>query len=245
MPGGVGRVQNSVGSVRDRVLEFLANYGEKGFAVLRAAVEATLSRQERGVRLGDFSFRDVQARLKAWGIEYNPSMLLRILERGYGIIETSYRSGNQHWWRFIDLSSAVEALEEYEHGVNTILEDDGDVDVEQEVLRAQIAALGLDEIIEALRRLALKPRLSRSDRKVFEQIAFSKLDRIAKLIEKAEEYSDVFEREITLMKEAIRLASKVSRKLLSMQTTASSASKTLLKMSIGMSSTSLDSMEED
>ena len=103
-PAGVG--------VRERLLEFLANYGERGLAVVRAAVEAALAgRGSPGVRLGDFSYREVVARLRSWGLDYNPSMLLRILERDYGVIETTYRSSNQHWWRFLDLNAVLSHAE--------------------------------------------------------------------------------------------------------------------------------------
>lgn len=212
-------------TVRHRVLEFLASYGEKGYNVLRAAVEATLNSPEAGVRLGDFSYREVVRALRSRGVEYNPSMLLRILERDYGVIETSYHSGNQHWWRFVDLAAVVDALEDYERGEQP--EIGGDLGEEDEggeeepvledpritVLQAQFAALGIDEVYEKLEKLALKPRLSKQDRLVFSKIAFEYLDLIASLYEKMSEYEDVFREELEVLAKTLRLASQVARKM--------------------------------
>lgn len=204
--------------VRERVLEFLAEYGERGYAVLRAAVDAALaSRGRRGVRLGDFSHREVVARLKAWGIDYNPSMLLRALERGYGVIETSYRSSNQHWWRFLDLDAVVEALEAYDRGVEAAEpagEEDEELDPETELLRIQIASIDPEGVLEELRRLAAKPRLARQDLARLRMLAFNELELAAKLLRRAGELG--YEGpEVEMLREVLRLASRLSRRLLS------------------------------
>ena len=75
--------------------EFLAKYGERGYALLKAILEASLA-PRRGPGFGDFSFKEIKARLASYGLNYNPSVLLAKLEKEYGVIETSYRSGTQH-----------------------------------------------------------------------------------------------------------------------------------------------------
>jgi hypothetical protein len=210
--------------VRERVLEFLANYGERGLAVLKAATEAAVAgRRSRGVRLGDFNYREVVARLRSWGLSYNPSMLLRILERDYGIIETSYRSSTQHWWNFIDVEAVLNAIEEYEKGVSPTGSEDSDLDPEAELVRAQIAALGVDELIDTLRKLALKPSLTRYDRALFRRLAFNELEAAVKLLHRAEQLGL---EEAELLREALSLASKIARKLLREQKTALSTTTT-------------------
>ncbi len=201
------------------MLEFLASYGERGYAVLRAAVEASLNGSSKTIRLGDFSYREVVAVLRENGVDYNPSMLLRILERDYQVIETSYRSGNQHWWRFVDLAAVMDALEEYEKGVEPVPEEDegeegeGIEDPRIAVLQAQFAALGVDEVYEKLARLAAKNRFSRQDRLEFSRIAFTYLERIAMLYERMSEYSDVFQEELALLARTLKAASLVARKM--------------------------------
>jgi hypothetical protein len=219
--------------VRERVLEFLAQYGERGYAVLRAAVDAALSsRGGRGVRLGDFSHREVVARLRAWGIEYNPSMLLRILERDYGIVETSYRSGNQHWWRFLDLDSVVEALEEYDHGTSAGVEEGDEEaieDPEVELLRLQVASLDPGSLLEELRRLSAKPRLGRAELARLRGLAFNELEAVVKLIRRAEELG--YEGpEIDMLKEILVLASRLSQRLLASARTRSEAARSVERL---------------
>jgi len=218
----------AAGGVRERVLEFLAQYGERGYAVLRAAVDAALSsRSNRGVRLGDFSHREVVARLRAWGIEYNPSMLLRILERDYGVVETSYRSGNQHWWRFIDLDAVVEALEEYDRGTSVDEEAVEEIeDPEVELFRLQVASLDLPGLIGELRRLAARPRLGRGELVRLRRLAFGELVEVVRLLRRAEELG-VEGPEVELLREALALASRLSRRLLASGRAEASAGRTL------------------
>jgi len=206
--------QHGRGGVYDRVLEFLAQYGDRGLAVLRAAVEAASSPRARGVRLGDFSYRDVVQRLRSWGITYNPSTLLRILERDYGVIETSYRSSGQHWYRFINLDEVVEALDAYEHGVDVGDGDGGEpLDPEVELLIVQIASLDPHGLLERLRRLARRPRLGSTGLQQLRQLAFNELAAAARLLRRAEELG--YEGpEVELLREALSLASRIARRLL-------------------------------
>ena len=201
--------------VRERVLEFLAQYGERGYAVLRAAVDAAVAARGRGVRLGDFSHREVVARLKAWGIEYNPSMLLRILERDYGVIETSYRSGNQHWWKFLDIDAVVEALDEYDRGTGSGMDEEEDdiEDPEVELLRLQVASLDPEGLLSELRRLSAKPRLSRSEIVRLRSLAFNEMEAVVRLLRRAEEMG--YEGpEVEILRDILRLGSRLARRLL-------------------------------
>ncbi|MET1100918.1 MAG: hypothetical protein ABWW69_00345 [Pyrodictiaceae archaeon] len=202
-----------------RVLEFLANYGEKGLLVLKAAVESALRDDKEGkIRLGDFSFREIVEWLKKHGIRYNPSMILRSLERDYGIIETSYHSSGQHWWNFIDLAAVIDALDRYENGAS--VEDDDileDVDPRIEVLRAQFAALGLDKVLARLRSLVSKPSLTYQDRLFFSRFAFDILEHAASLYEKMLEFEEEFSEELKILREVIILASKLSRRIIMIQ----------------------------
>ena len=144
-------------------------------------------------------------------------MLLRILERDYEVIETSYKSGNQHWWRFVDLAAVLDALEEYEKGEEPSLEEEvGEEPIDDPktvLLKAQFAALGVDEIIEKLARLAEKKTFTKQDRLVFSRIAFSSLEAIASLYERMQEYEEEFAEELRLLAQALSLASKVARKM--------------------------------
>jgi len=215
--------------VKERVLEFLAEYGERGYAVLRAALDAYASAPGRGVRLGDFSHREVAARLRAWGIEYNPSMLLRILERDYGVIETSYRSGNQHWYRFLDPAAVAEALDEYDRGANPVAreeEETGIEDPEVEVLRLQVASLDPQGLLEELRRLSARPRLGRAELARLRRIAFEELELAARLLSRAEElgYDGP---EVELLRQLIASASRLARRLLAASRVAAGSSTTI------------------
>ncbi len=213
------------------MLEFLSKYEEKGYMVLKATVEAAIegSGSRRGVRLGDFSYREVVSKLKSYGVEYNPALLLSKLEKEYGVIETSYKSSGQHWWKFIDLDAVIDALDEYERGVQHPIvdtsEESGDLGGQEEaaelvdepqieVIRAQIAALAPHEILRRLRMLASKPRLSSYDRRMFAKIAFEELELVAQVLEKARAYPEYFEEEIRLLENILRLASLIARKLM-------------------------------
>ena len=103
--------------VKARVLDFLEKYGDKGFIVLKTAIEISLSNTNNR-RFGDFSYQSLVFRLNSMGIGYNPSNILRILEREYGVIEKTYSSSRQKWYRFIDLDAVREALYEYSYGTS-------------------------------------------------------------------------------------------------------------------------------
>jgi hypothetical protein len=77
-------------SLDDRLREFVAEYGERACIVLKAIHEE--SSLGGRLKLGDFSIKGLKARLKSWGVEYNPTPLLLKLEKELNLIETSYRS---------------------------------------------------------------------------------------------------------------------------------------------------------
>ncbi len=207
-------MQRLSAGVRERVLDFLAKYGERGYAVLRAAVDAASSGGGRGVRLGDFSTREVTARLRMEGIEYNPSMLLRILEREYAVIETTYSSRGQHWWRFIDYPAVLEALSAYEAGSEPLGEEEVDDDPLLSLLQVQLAALDIDAVLARLRQLAAKRRLTQRDRLVFRRIVFGPLaDAVRVLREAGDEYEELLGGEAEKIREALRLAKAVAARL--------------------------------
>ncbi|MEM1879294.1 MAG: hypothetical protein QXJ18_05995, partial [Desulfurococcaceae archaeon] len=95
-----------------RLIAFLEKYGEKGLIVLKTAFDLS---QDPHIdhRLGDFSFKHLVLKLTSIGFNYNPVNLLRILEKEYGIIEKSYSSSNQTWWRFVDIEAVRRVLSEY------------------------------------------------------------------------------------------------------------------------------------
>jgi hypothetical protein len=58
----------------DAVNEVLSKYGGRAYYVLKAAVEVTEELRSSGVaRLGDFDYRSLVAKLRSWGLDYNPS----------------------------------------------------------------------------------------------------------------------------------------------------------------------------
>lgn len=174
--------------------EYIAKYSERGYLVLRAILEEADSNWG-GPGLGDFSFKGVKARLRSYGIEYNPGPLLSRLEKEYGVIETTYRSSSQHWWRIVDREAIVEAIRRHE-GLPGPGEGE---DNRARLLRIQFYSLEPERILEALKRLARGRRLSEADRRRLRRIVFEDLPLLVRFLEEAEaEYEDVLAREIAL-----------------------------------------------
>jgi len=67
--------------------EFIAKYGERGYYMIKAVLDASLAGGK--AKLGDFDLKGVKERLKSMGLDYNPVPLLYALERTYGVIRTS------------------------------------------------------------------------------------------------------------------------------------------------------------
>jgi len=190
--------------VVDRIRLFLEKFGEKGLMVLKAAYEVS---QDPNIdhRLGDFSFKHLVLKLSATGFTYNPSNLLRILEKEYGVVEKSYSSSNQTWWRFVDIEAVRSIISEY-FGVP--LEDP-----KLKALMIKYKSFEPRNTLEMLRRLALKDSLSASDKELFRNFVFSDLDKIVELVREMEKYEEVFMSELSVLREILNLADLVSNKL--------------------------------
>ncbi len=188
-----------------RVLEFLNNYGDKGFIVLKTALEVALD-PSIDHRLGDFSHKLVVIRLRRSGVEYNPSNILRILEREYGITERTYDSKRQRWWRFIDTDSVREALLEY---TGHSLEGDPRL----RLLLLKYKSIEPLNILAQLKRLAAKNVLTPVDKKVFRSLVFNELEVVVDLLESMSMYEDVFEQETGVLREILSLAEAVANKI--------------------------------
>lgn len=188
-----------LGDVRDRTIEAIMKFGEKGKLVLSLALELS----SRGNELGDFSYKDLIHLLRERGYEYDPKLMLRSLEREFGIIETTYRSSNQHWWKLADKDKIQEVL-----GI------DETEDPDLLVLKAQASSLGLERLEARLNEILRKPRLTEIDREVFKRIAFSDLPLILELLKRSsqiqggEELGDRLKKIILLAK---TVAEKVER----------------------------------
>ncbi|ABU81693.1 hypothetical protein [Ignicoccus hospitalis] len=190
-----------------RVREFLEEYGERAALVLKAALQVTDKYRAEGKNaLGDFDYKGLTQTLKLMGVEYKPSLLLSKLEKEYGIIETTYKSGNQHWWRFVEEDAVREALEE----------EDEVEDPKLVMLKVQAAALGLEEIKGKLKLLLSKKRLSASDKKWFRNFAFETLPLVAKLaqevVEEGYEDPELLEA-LRVLKLSLKVASKLKSKV--------------------------------
>jgi hypothetical protein len=185
--------------------EFLAKYGERGYALLKAIIEEA-SRPRRGPSLGDFSFKGVKSRLASYGVDYNPAILLSKLEKEYGVIETSYRSGSQHWWRIVDRRAIEEALREYEGGGS-------ELDPRARVLRVQFASLEPERVLAELERIARSPRPGRRERERLRDIAFNVLPLVARFLEEASEYGDELSYELQLAEEILAAAERAAARI--------------------------------
>lgn len=198
-------------STRDRLLEFVAKYGERGYLLLKAIIEVAdeYKASPRGrLGLGDFDFRGIKRWLAAAGLDYNPTLLLRALERDYGVIETSYRSSNQRWWRIIDRESIVEAVARYE-GKRL----DAEVsDPELQLVLIQASSLGLQRIKEMLQGLLAKEVLSEYDRELFKRLAFGDLEYVVRVAGKMARYPEEFKRELKLIEEILEMATLLSKR---------------------------------
>ncbi|MEB3844465.1 MAG: hypothetical protein LRS48_02135 [Desulfurococcales archaeon] len=183
--------------------EFIGKYGDKGYLILKAIIDSYRAPRP-GPGLGDFSYKQVKEYLERKGVFYNPSPLLSKLEKEYMLIETTYKSSGQHWWRIVDPEEIEAAIREYE-GDDSSIEEDYRV----RMLRIQFYALEPDRILDTLTRLSRKRRLTESDRSILRRIAFEDLPRLVEFLEKAEEYADLLEPEMGAAESILSMLEKL------------------------------------
>ena len=183
--------------------EFVAKYGERAYYILKAIIDATM--RVRGARLGDFDLKSLKEALSSYGLEYNPVPLLYSLEKRYGVIRTSYRSSQQHWWVIVDRKQIERAVASYEG------RDAGD-DYGLKLLRIQFYSLEPLEVLRRLKAAATADR--RAKRRVLESIAFGILPRLVEFLEKAKErYQYELSGEIRIAEEIVYLAEALATSL--------------------------------
>ena len=187
-----------------RLYAFLEKYGEKGLVVLKVAYEIATD-PSVDHRLGDFSFKHLALKLASMGLNYNPANLLRILEKEYGVIEKTYSSSNQTWWRFLDLEAVRSVISEY---FGTPLSDP-----KIRALLVKYKSIEPGRLIEWLKKLLTKENLSSVEKEEFKAFAFRELDKITALLEEMQKYEDVFRGEIAALLEILSLAEAVSSRL--------------------------------
>ncbi|ACL10670.1 hypothetical protein DKAM_0344 [Desulfurococcus amylolyticus 1221n] len=193
------------GKIKNAIEDFLSKYGEKAFIVLKTAYN--ISRDPNiDHRLGDFSYKHLVYKLAETGIAYNPANLLKVMEKNYGIIEKSYASKNQTWWRFSDIDAVREVLEK---SINPETGDDPRI----KLLVIKYRSLEPWNLLSILRKLALKERFNEVDKEVFRKLAFNDLEKIAGIIKEMMYYEEVFSNEIKLLNEILELAELVAGKL--------------------------------
>lgn len=194
------------------VLEALQRYGNKCLTVLKAALRVTKKYDSLGVkRPGDFDYRSVVEELNKQGIKYNPSMMLRILEREYGILETISHTLTHRWYKFTDRIAVEEAIAEFE-GYEKI------ENLELALIKIQVAALNISNLQHTLESLLKKQRIGLNDIKTFRTIAFNDLPLIVKLLKKAQKYENELSVEIEILQGIMRLAMLVASKISSVIT---------------------------
>ncbi len=161
-----------VGNVRDRTTEFLLRFGDRGKVVLETSLNCEPN------QLGDFSYKCVQETLIREGYGFDPKMLLRSMEKDFGITETSYKSANQHWWKFIDRSQVEETISQEEEDPSVSL------------VRIQAESLNLAGIEKKLSFLMGKAVYSEVDRRAFRQFSFEELPLLVKVYNDAVQYQE-------------------------------------------------------
>jgi hypothetical protein len=189
-----------IGGVRDRTTEALLRFGDRCKLILKAAISIAESNDKK--ELGDFDYKTLVEKLQEAGLDKDPKMILRALERDYGIIETTYKSANQHWWRFINIEDVKEAI------------GDEIEDPEIQLIKIQANSLNLTELERKLRFMLNKPVLSEVDRTLFKKIAFEELNYVMEVYRKAsmyEETYDIAEKVKTILTLATRVSMKIGK----------------------------------
>jgi len=194
--------------VKAALMNAYNRFGERLCIVLEAAL--TIAKRNRVLKsssLGDFDYKSLVEELNRRGYRYSPSQLLRILEREYGILETTYHTESQRWYKFVDLEAVEEFINEL-RGLGPILEDPEIV-----ALKVQVRSLGLRRWLDQLKKWSVKPRLTKTDVRKFQEFAFEVLPKIVKILKRAEEFDELMMAEIRVLKEVLELAYIVSERI--------------------------------
>lgn len=193
--------------VQELIDDFLARYGEKGRAVLLAAVEAMIEIQRRSeyTRLGDFDYKTLKEMLERLGGGVNPTNYLRALEREYGIVNQTYRSTRQQWWSFANKEAI---LSWYERQVGKPSDDPV-----VKVLVVKYRVLKPEEKLSRLEALSRKPSLSLVEQKEIMDFVFNELDKVLLVLNEIKKYGDVFRNEVNVLSRIIDLAYQLSSKI--------------------------------
>lgn len=187
------------GSVSDRTLEFLLKFGDKGKIVLVSALEA--SEENSNPELGDFSYKSVVEKLNEKGYNYDPKMILRTLEKDYGIIETTYKSSNQHWWKFIDKDQ-----------VESVIDENKEEDPRIELLKIKFYSLEPQKIERKLELMVKKSILTEVDKKTFRLLVFDELSKLTEIYEEALQYEETLDI-ANKIKRILTLASMIAKRI--------------------------------
>ncbi|ADV65056.1 hypothetical protein [Desulfurococcus mucosus] len=193
------------GDARTAIEDFLSRYGEKALVVLRIAYN--IARDPNiDHRLGDFSYKHIVFKLYEAGVTYNPVNLLKVMEKNYGIIEKSYTSKNQTWWRFRDIDSVRDAIEAYTGSR-------GEEDPRLKLLAIKYRSMEPLKMLNTLHKLAVKDKLSEVDKEVFRGLVFNELEKVTSILQEMMRYEEAFSNEIRVLNEILGLAEAVARKL--------------------------------
>ena len=188
-----------IGSVSDRTLEFLLKFSEKGKDTLIAALECSYENER--TELGDFSYKAVVEKLTEKGYNFDPKMILRALEKDFGIIETTYKSANQHWWKFID-------REQVERVINDSKEEDPNV----ELIKIKFYSLEPQKIEKRLELMSKKPVLTEVDKKTFRLMVFDELTKLVEIYDEASQFEETLKIAENI-KRILTLASIIAKRI--------------------------------
>lgn len=182
--------------------DMLSRYGGRAYYVIKAALEIAEENRKLGLaRMGDFDFKSLVLKLRSWGIEYNPSNLLKVMEREYGLVKTVYRSSNQRWWVFSDMTTVKLALEECKEEAT---------DPDEELLTIQIAVVDVDSIIADLAAILSREKILPADEKRLREIVLNDLPRVVEVYKKALGYGSKFSDFVGKARKALELARKAA-----------------------------------
>ncbi len=197
----LSKVIRMLGTVRDRTIEAILKYGDKAKYVIKVALE--IAEENENKELGDFSYKQLIEKFNELNINYDPRMVLRALEKDYGILQTTYKSSNQHWWKFIDIEQTRQVVLE---------ENTQEEEPEISLIIIQYNSLSVKEIEKKLMFYLKKPRLNDIDKRSFSNLAFDLLPKIVELYNRASQIEETYEIAENLRK-IISLARRVSMRI--------------------------------